>query len=182
MTVQPRERRVSIAGCPVPTEGAEPPDCPNSLVPVAIPEVTRETKIPSMLASFRLVSSKQALNLLSFTLSKALAGNIVREGQLRQVLVKSAPFEKSSKGKLIRDVQLSHADLNSIPLEVSITGKLIIEAQSHHAKRKSVPLEVSISGKLVNDLQPYHATLKLVPLDVSINGKSVNELQFNHAR
>ena len=54
LTVQPRLRRVSIAVLPV-DDGAEPPDWENILVPVAIPEVTKETKIPSIDAWFRFV-------------------------------------------------------------------------------------------------------------------------------
>ena len=74
---------MSIAGCPVPTEGADPPDWPNLLKPVAIPDVTREARIPSMLDSFRFVEMKAFLRSPPFMLSKKLAGKLVSDVQLR---------------------------------------------------------------------------------------------------
>ena len=80
MTVQPRERRVSIAASPV-DDGADPPDWSNFLVPVVMPEVTKETNIPSMLASDKLVLVKASVKSPPLILSKALAGKLVNEVQ-----------------------------------------------------------------------------------------------------
>ena len=180
MTVQPRERRVSIAASPV-DDGAEPPDWSNTLVPVAIPDATRETRIPSMLASFRLVLSNVPIKLLPFTLSKTSDGKLISELQYCQHFSKLVPLEVSIKGKLVSELQLRHALKNLVTLEVSIKGKLVNEVQLNHEFKRSVALDVSIKGKLVNEVQSRHALSKLVPLDVSINGKLVNEVQLRHA-
>ena len=108
MTVQPRERRVSIAASPV-DDGADPPDWLNNLVPAAIPDVTRDTRIPSMLASDKLVLVKASVKSPPLILSKALAG------------------------KLVNEVQSRHARPKIVPLDVSISGKLVNEVQSYHA-------------------------------------------------
>ena len=81
MTVQPRDRSVSIAASPV-DEGAEPYDWSNTRVPVAMPDVTRETRMLSMLVWFRAVLVNAFLKSPPLTLSKALAGKFVRMMQL----------------------------------------------------------------------------------------------------
>ena len=75
---------MSIAGCPVAADGADPPDWLNNLVPVAMPEVTRETSIPSIDDSFRFVLLNALSKLPTVILSKKLAGKLVREEQLSQ--------------------------------------------------------------------------------------------------
>ena len=78
MTVQPRERSVSIAGWPVPTDGAEPPDWLNTRVPAAIPDATSDTNTLSMLVWVRAVPVNASVKSPPFILSKALAGKLVR--------------------------------------------------------------------------------------------------------
>ena len=78
MTVQPRERRVSIAASPV-DDGAEPPDWSNTLVPVAMPEVTSDTRILSIDSCDRLVLVKANVKSPPLILLKALAGKLVNE-------------------------------------------------------------------------------------------------------
>jgi len=95
---------VSIAGCPVPTEGAEPPDWPNLKVPVEIPDVTSETRIPSMLAWSRAVLVKALPRSPPFMLSKKLAGKLVRDEQEFHAYKKLVPLEVLIRGKLVSDV------------------------------------------------------------------------------
>jgi len=77
VTVQPRDRSVSIAASPV-EDGAEPPDWSNTRVPVAMPDVTRETRMLSMLVCVRAVFVNASVKLPPFMLSKALSGKLVR--------------------------------------------------------------------------------------------------------
>ena len=77
MTVQPRDRSVSIAASPV-EDGAEPPDWPNTRVPVAMPDVTSDTRMLSMLVWVRSVLVNASVKFPPFTLSKALDGKLVR--------------------------------------------------------------------------------------------------------
>ena len=156
MTVQPRERSVSIAGWPVPADGADPPDWPNTLVPAAIPDATRETRMLSMLVCVSAVSVNASVKSPPFTLSKALAGIVVRL------------------------VQPNHACLKLVPEDVSMSGKLVRPEQPRHAWRKLVPEDVSMSGKLVRLLQLNQARSKSIPEDVSIRGKLVRPVQFCH--
>ena len=116
----------------MPTEGAEPPDWPNRIVPVETPEATKDTRIPSILAWVRAVLLKALKKSPPFILSKALAG------------------------KLVSEVHPLHVLAKCVPLEVSISGKLVSEVQLYHVLEKLVPLEVSISGKLVSEVQRYH--------------------------
>ena len=95
---------MSIAGCPVPTEGADPPDWSNNLLPVSMPEVTSETKIPSMLASVRFVFSKVRLRSPLFILSKRFNGKLASDVQFFHVLSKLVPFDVSSNGKLVSEL------------------------------------------------------------------------------
>ena len=129
MTVQPRDRSVSIAASPV-ADGAEPPDWSNTRVPAAIPDVTSETRMLSMLVWVSAVFVNASVKSPPFTLSKALAG------------------------KLVRLVQFRHACLKLVPEDVSISGKLVRLEQSYHAWIKSVPEDVSIRGIVVRLVQP----------------------------
>ena len=123
---------MSIAASPV-DDGAEPPDWSNALVPESMPEVASDTRILSIDSCDRLVSVKASVKSPPLILSKALAG------------------------KLVNEVQLRHAKIKLVPLDVSINGKLVNEVQLFHAASKLVPLDVSINGKLVNELQLRHA-------------------------
>ena len=82
MTVQPRDRSVSIAASPV-AEGADPPDWPNTRVPADMPDATRETRMLSMLVSVRAVLVNASVKFPPFTLSKMFAGKLVRLVQPR---------------------------------------------------------------------------------------------------
>ena len=73
-----------------------------------MPDVTKETKIPSMLVWSSAVSRKAAAKLPPLILSKALAG------------------------KLVSDEQSRHAEVKRVPLEVSINGKLVSDEHSYH--------------------------------------------------
>ena len=156
MTVQPRDRSVSIAASPV-DEGADPPDWSNTRVPAAIPDATSDTRMLSMLVCVSAVFANASVKSPPFTLSNSPAGIVVR---LRQK---------------------SQADLKLVPEDVSMSGKLVRLAQPSHASRKSVPDDVSIRGKLVRLLQLRQARKKLVPEDVSIRGKDVRLVQPNQA-
>ena len=68
-----------------------------------------------------------------FTLSKALAGKLVRLEQFRHACLKLVPEDVSIRGKLVRLEQLSHAIAKSVPADVSIRGKLVRLEQSRHA-------------------------------------------------
>ena len=83
MTVQPRDRSVSIAASPV-EDGAEPPDWSNTRVPADMPDATRDTRMLSMLVCVRAVFSNALVKLPLLTLSKALAGKLVRLEQSYQ--------------------------------------------------------------------------------------------------
>ena len=134
---------MSIAASPV-DEGAEPPDWSNTRVPALIPDATSDTRMLSMLVCVRAVLVNASVKFPPFTLSKALAG------------------------KLVRLVQPCHAFSKSVPADVSIRGKLVRLEQFCQAIEKLVPEDVSIRGKLVRLLQPYHARSKSRPEDVSI--------------
>jgi len=108
VTVHPRDRSVSIAASPV-DEGAEPPDWSNTRVPAAIPDATSDTNTLSMLVCVSAVFVNALVKSPPFTLSKALAGKLVRLLQLSQALGKSVPEDVSMSGKLVRLVQLDHA-------------------------------------------------------------------------
>ena len=101
-----------------------------------MPDVTRETRMLSMLVCVREVSSNASVKLPPFILSKALAG------------------------KLVRLLQFSHALVKLVPADVSMSGKLVRPAQPSHAKLKLVPADVLIRGKLVRLVQPRHANVK----------------------
>ena len=156
MTVQPRERSVSIAASPV-EDGAEPPDWSNTRVPVAIPDVTSDNRMLSMLVCVRAVFVNASVNSPPFILSNNPAGIVVRLVQFSQACLKLVPADVSIRGKLVRPVQLFQAAKKLVPAEVSIRGKLVRLVQSNQATLKLVPADVSISGKLVRLEQPYQA-------------------------
>jgi len=83
VTVQPRDRSVSIAASPA-ADGAEPPDWPNTRVPVAIPDATSDTRMLSMLVWVKAVLVNASVKSPPFTLSNSPAGIVVRLEQLYQ--------------------------------------------------------------------------------------------------
>ena len=180
MTVQPRDRSVSIAASPA-ADGADPPDWLNTRVPAAIPDATSDTNTLSMLVWVRAVFVNASVKSPPLTLSKMFAGKLVRLVQPRQVCLKSVPEDVSIRGKLVRLEQLCHARLKLFPEDVSIRGKLVRLEQPYHASLKSVPADVSIRGKLVRLKQSNHARPKSIPKDVSIKGKLVRLVQFCQA-
>ena len=170
MTVQPRDRSVSIAASPA-ADGADPPDWSNT--PAAIPDATSDTRMLSMLVWVRAVMANAEVKSPPLILSKALAGKLVRLEQPSHALAKSVPADVSIRGKLVRLVQPRQVWLKVVPADVSIRGKDVRLVQSYHAALKLVPADVSIRGKLVRPVQLRQASLKLVPADVSIRGKLV---------
>ena len=108
MTVHPRDRSVSIAASPV-ADGAEPNDWSNTRVPAAIPDATSDTRMLSMLVCVRAVFKNALAKFPLLTLSKALAGKLVRLLQLYHASLKSVPEDVSMSGKLVRLVQPNHA-------------------------------------------------------------------------
>jgi len=180
VTVHPRDRSVSIAASPA-ADGADPPDWSNTRVPVAMPDVTRETRMLSMLVCVSAVFVNASVKSPPFTLSKALAGKLVRLEQLRQARSKLVPEDVSIKGKLVRLEQFSHALAKLVPADVSIKGKLVRLVQLRQASLKLVPADVLIRGKLVRLSQFRQAKLKLVPADVLIRGKDVRLVQLRQA-
>ena len=81
MTVQPRDRSVSIAASPA-ADGADPPDWSNT--PAAIPDATSDTNTLSMLVWVRAVFVNASVKFPPFTLSKMFAGKLVRLEQSYQ--------------------------------------------------------------------------------------------------
>ena len=108
VTVQPRERSVSIAASPV-DEGADPPDWLNTRVPAAILDATSDTRMLSMLVWVSAVFVNASVKSPPLISSNALAGKLVRLVQPYQVRLKLVPEDVSIRGKLVRLVQLSHA-------------------------------------------------------------------------
>ena len=109
MTVQPRERSVSIAGWPVPTDGAEPPDWSNTRVPAAIPDATSDTRMLSMLVCVSAVFANASVKFPTLTLSNSPAGIVVRLEQPNQAREKTVAKDVSIRGKLVRLEQPCHA-------------------------------------------------------------------------
>ena len=124
---------MSIAGWPVPADGAEPPDWSNTRVPAAIPDATSDTRMLSMLVWVRAVFVNAPVKSPPLTLSKALAGKLVRLVQSRQARLKLVPEDVSIRGKLVRLEQRSHAIAKLVPEDVSIRGKLVRLVQAHQA-------------------------------------------------
>ena len=122
-----------------------------------MPDVTSDTRMLSMLVWVRAVSVNASVKSPPLTLSKALAGKLVRLVQSCHACLKVVPDDVSIRGKLVRLEQSYHACLKVVPDDVSIRGKLVRLEQSRHAYLKSVPDDVSISGKLVRLLHLYQA-------------------------
>jgi len=156
VTVQPRDRSVSIAASPA-ADGADPPDWSNTRVPAAIPDATSDTNTLSMLVCVRAVFKNALAKFPPFILSKALAGKLVRMEQLNQAALKLVPADVSIRGKLVRLLQSRQVWLKLVPEDVSIRGKLVRLLQSRQAPSKSVPADVSIRGKLVRLEQSFQA-------------------------
>ena len=98
-----------------------------------MPDATRETRMLSMLVCVRAVFKNASSKFPPFTLSKALAGKLVRLVQRNQARLKSVPEDVSIKGKLVRFLQLRQALLKLVPEDVSIRGKLVRLLQSRQA-------------------------------------------------
>ena len=98
-----------------------------------MPDVTSDTRMLSMLVCVSAVSLNASLNFPPFTLSKALAGKLVRPEQPRQVWLKSVPEDVSMSGKLVRLVQLNQAKPKLVTADVSMSGKLVRLVQSYQA-------------------------------------------------
>ena len=86
-----------------------------------------------MLVCVRAVLVNASVKFPPLTLSKALAGKLVRLVQLYQACVKLVPADVSIRGKLVRLEQPSQASLKLVPADVSIRGKLVRLEQSRQA-------------------------------------------------
>ena len=102
VTVQPRDRSVSIAASPI-ADGADPPLWLKTLVPELIPDATRDTRIPSIDVWFRFVLLNACVKSPPLTLSKEWAGKLASEVHPDHVYPKLVPLEKLSSGKLDSD-------------------------------------------------------------------------------
>ena len=98
-----------------------------------MPDATRETRMLSMLVWVRAVFVNASVKFPTFTLSKALAGKLVRLEQPRQATLKSVPEDVSIRGKLVRLEQSNQVLPKLVPADVSITGKLVRLLQLYHA-------------------------------------------------
>ena len=67
-----------------------------------MPDATRETRMLSMLVCVRAVFKNASSKFPPFTLSKALAGIVVRLVQLNQAREKLSPADVSIRGKDVR--------------------------------------------------------------------------------
>ena len=74
-----------------------------------MPDVTSDTRMLSMLVCVRAVLVNASVKSPPFTLSKALAGKLVRLEQSCQVWLKLVPADVSMSGKLVRLEQPSQA-------------------------------------------------------------------------
>ena len=99
---------MSIAASPV-ADGAEPPDWSNTRVPAAIPDATSDTRMLSMLVCVSAVFVNALVKFPPLTLSKALAGKLVRLWQLYQARLKLVPADVWMSGKLVRLLQSRQA-------------------------------------------------------------------------
>jgi len=90
-----------------------------------MPDATRETRMLSMLVCVSAVFVNASVKSPPFTLSKALAGKLVRLVQLSHALAKFVPEDVSIRGKLVRLEQPSQARLKLVPADVSMSGKLV---------------------------------------------------------
>ena len=86
-----------------------------------------------MLVCVSAVLLNAAVKFPPLTLSKALAGKLVRLVQLYHALAKLVPEDVSIKGKLVRPEQSRHDPVKLVPEDVSIKGKLVRLEQLRHA-------------------------------------------------
>ena len=86
-----------------------------------------------MLVCVRAVFVNASVKSPPFTLSKALAGKLVRLEQFCQVWLKLVPEDVSIRGKDVRLVQLHQVPLKLVPDDVSMSGKLVRLTQLHQA-------------------------------------------------
>ena len=98
-----------------------------------MPDVTSDTRTLSMLVWVRSVFVNASVKFPPFTLSKALAGKLVRLKHLLQARSKLVPADVLIRGKLVRLVQLRQARLKLVPADVSMSGKLVRLLQSSQA-------------------------------------------------
>ena len=98
-----------------------------------MPDATRETRMLSMLVWVSAVFLNASLKFPPFTLSKALAGKLVRLVQSYQARLKLVPADVSIRGKLVRLEQPRQAESKLVAADVSISGKLVRLEQSRHA-------------------------------------------------
>ena len=127
-----------------------------------MPDATSDTRMLSMLVWVSAVFVNALLKSPPLTLSKALAGKLVRPEQSFHASRKLSPEDVSMSGKLVRPEQLNQAPRKLFPEDVSIKGKLVRLEQPAHASPKYVPEDVSIKGKLVISDQSFQKLLKLV--------------------
>ena len=74
-----------------------------------MPDATRETRMLSMLVCVSAVPVNALVKFPPLTLSKALAGKLVRLLQLYQAKLKSVPADVSMSGKLVMLLQSRQA-------------------------------------------------------------------------
>ena len=98
-----------------------------------MPDATSDTRMLSMLVCVRAVVANALLKFPPLTLSKALAGKLVRLLQSRHAWLKLVPADVSIRGKLVRLLQSRHAALKLVPADVSIRGKLVRLEQAFQA-------------------------------------------------
>ena len=98
-----------------------------------MPDATRDTRMLSMLVWVRAVLKNALPKFPPFTLSKALAGKLVRLLQFRQAASKLVPADVSTRGKLVSLEQFCQVWLKLVPADVSIRGKLVRLVQPRHA-------------------------------------------------
>ena len=98
-----------------------------------MPDATSDTRMLSMLVCVREVLANASVKFPPLTLSKALAG------------------------KLVRLKQRCHASRKLVPDDMSIRGKLVRLKQPHQARKKLIPEDVSIRGKDVRLVQSNQA-------------------------
>ena len=98
-----------------------------------MPDATSDTRMLSMLVWVSAVFENALLKFPPLTLSKALAGKLVRLLQLYQAKLKSVPADVSIRGKLVRLLQSRQVWLKVVPEDVSIRGKLVRLLQSRQA-------------------------------------------------
>ena len=103
-----------------------------------MPDATSDTRMLSMLVCVREVLANASVKFPPLTLSKALAGKLVRLKQRSHASRKLVPDDVSIRGKLVRLVQSRQAYEKSVPDDVSMGGKLVISDQSLQKRVKSV--------------------------------------------